>query len=626
MEMGYGQTHRKPVDLLTYRTCLGGRSRWLMAATIVVTCLIAGCLTPAVTSEHAELDQVLEQEEPTTLTVGRVTRPVGMRPVKIEGVALVTGLDGTGSDPPPSALRELITSDMQARNVRNLNRLLASPTTALVHVVAYLPPGVQKGDRVDLEVSTPRRTSTTSLQGGWLMETRLKEMAVMGGQVRDGHPRALAEGPVLIDAATTGDDDPVSLKRGRVPGGARSLLARNLGLVVRPSYKSVEMSKRIGAVINTRFHTFDRHGIKTGVATPKEDDFLELRIHPRYRTNIARFIQVIRSIPVSESPTERVARITELEKQLLSPDTAGPAALHLEALGQEGVDVLAKGLQSSDMRVRFHAAEALAYLDDKRASRPLAEAARTEPAFRWHALTALSAMSDIDGFDELEKLLHVDSVETRYGAFRALLARGPNTPVVRGQKMRGDFYFHCIDSGGEPLIHLSRTRRPEVVVFGKELRFEPPFTLFAGKEFIVKNTDGDKVRVSRFLPGEDDAVEQCTTRVDEIVQAIDKLGGSYSHVIELIRTARDQQALACRVVLDANPRPGRKYSPDAEAQAAGEAVAGTNSPLPNLFFTGEGDSDDADNSPDTAKEPDFAPDKAQPAEGLFDRMKGWLAL
>jgi hypothetical protein len=626
MEMGYGETQVDSTVCSTNRrsrTCRGG---WLTAAAAMLLCPVAGCLTPAVTSQHAELDQVLEPDESETLTVGGATRPVGTKYVKIEGVALVTGLDGTGSDPPPSPMRELMTADMQARSVKGVNKLLASASTALVHVVAYLPPGVQKGDRIDVEVSTPRRSSTTSLERGWLMETRLKEMAVMGGQVRDGHPRALAEGCVLIDATTTGNDDPVSLKRGRIPGGARSLLSRNMGLVVRPSHKSVEMSKRIGAVINTRFHTFDKHGIKMGVATPKEDDFLELRIHPRYRANIARYIQVIRSIPVSESPAERVARINQLERQLLSPETAGRAALHLEALGEEGVEVLARGLQSGNARVRFHAAEALAYLDDKRASQPLAEAARNEPAFRWHALTALSAMSDVDGFDELENMLHVDSVETRYGAFRALLARGPNTPVVRGEKMRGDFYYHCVDSTGEPLIHLSRTRRAEVVVFGKDLRFQPPFTLFAGKEFIVKKIDGDKVRISRFLPGQDDAIEYCSTRVDEVIRTLDKLGGSYSHVIELIRAARDQQALDCRLVLDANPRPGRKYSSESEVPRGGEALAGADSPLPNLFFMGDSHGDNHDSPSNVSEEPDFATDKAQPAEGFFARMKGWLAL
>jgi hypothetical protein len=600
-----------------------------MLSVVVAPCLVAGCLTPAVTSERAELDRILEHDESKTLLVGDATRPVGMNHIKVEGAALVTNLDGTGSDPPPTTWRQLITADMQARKVKDLNKWLASPTTALVHVVAYLPPGVQKGDRVDVEVSTPRRTSTTSLGGGWLMETRLKQMAVMGGQVRDGHPRALAEGPVLIDAITVGEDDPTALKRGRVPGGARSLLTRDMGLVVRGSHKSVRTSTRIGSVINSRFHSFDKHGIKEGVATPKEDDFLELRIHPRYRANIARFVQVVRSIPISETPTQRVERLTELEQQLLSPATAARAALHLEALGEEGREVLARGLQSGDGRVRFHAAEALAYLDDSRAIPPLAEAARNQSAFRWHALTALSAMTDLEGFDELEQMLHVNSAETRYGAFRALLARGPKAPAVKGEKMRGDFHYHCIDSSGEPLIHLSRTRRPEVVLFGKDIRFQAPFVLFAGKEFIVKGVDGDKVRVSRFLPGQDDAYEHCSARVDEVIRAIDKLGGSYSHVIELFRAARDQQALECRVVLDASPRPGRKYSPDGEAEAANGAVVDADSPLPNLFFSEDGGKDDVETSsgtPATDDEPDFSAEKAQPAEGFFDRIKRWLAL
>ena len=96
-------------------------------------------------------------------------------------------------------------------------------------------------------------------------------------------------------------------------------------------------------------------------------------------------------------------------------------------------------------------------------------------------------------------------------------------------------------------------------------------------------------------------------------------------MIELIRGARDQQALACRLVLDANPRPGRKYSPEGEVEAAGGAVAGADSPLPNLFFTGDSGSDDVNTSSNMQEEPDFATDKAQPAEGFFARMRGWLA-
>ena len=50
----------------------------------------------------------------------------------------------------------------------------------------------------------------------------------------------------------------------------------------------------------------------------------------------------------------------------------------------------------------------------------LAEAAAKEPAFRTYALTALSAMDEVDARDKLYELLESNSAETRYGAFRAL--------------------------------------------------------------------------------------------------------------------------------------------------------------------------------------------------------------
>ena len=74
---------------------------------------------------------------------------------------------------------------MQARGVIEPNKLLASNATALVWVHGYLPPGVRRGDRFDVYVEVPSDTETTSLASGWLMETRLSEMAVVGNRVRD---------------------------------------------------------------------------------------------------------------------------------------------------------------------------------------------------------------------------------------------------------------------------------------------------------------------------------------------------------------------------------------------------------------------------------------------------------
>ena len=53
-------------------------------------------------------------------------------------------------------------------------------TNSLVVVRGYLPPGVQKGDRIDVEVVVPPKSKTTSLRGGYLLHSRLRELRVSG--------------------------------------------------------------------------------------------------------------------------------------------------------------------------------------------------------------------------------------------------------------------------------------------------------------------------------------------------------------------------------------------------------------------------------------------------------------
>src|SRR5207253_10201019 len=60
-------------------------------------------------------------------------------------------------------------------------------------------------------------------------------------------------------------------------------------------------------------------------------------------------------------------------------------------------------------------------------------------AFRWHALTALATMTHVAALDGLSDLLHVPSVETRYGAFRAMRIRNPGDPMTRGETLDKKF-------------------------------------------------------------------------------------------------------------------------------------------------------------------------------------------
>jgi len=147
----------------------------LLLSFLITTCGCAWWPIGVVPSDR------LQVEESTDIpVVGDWAVPYGLDPVRIEGVGLVTGLDGTGSDPKPSSHRQMLLSEMRVRGVENPEAVLASPNTALVLVRGYLPPGVQEGDRFDVEVRVPAQSETTSLRGAWLLETSLKEFAVLG--------------------------------------------------------------------------------------------------------------------------------------------------------------------------------------------------------------------------------------------------------------------------------------------------------------------------------------------------------------------------------------------------------------------------------------------------------------
>ncbi len=518
--------------------------------------LLAGCNPLFVRTQSPEdLESLLTEAE----LVGDLAVAANTAPVAVEAIGLVTGLSGTGSDPAPSPERAEIIAEMQTRGVAKPNRVLESPDTAVALVVGYLRPGIQKGDRFDIEVRVPSQSETTSLRNGWLMECRLRERRIFGAQIHDGPILALCEGPILIDPGAERDENGVMANRGRILGGGVALKSRPLQLVLRPENRDVRTSDRIGKALNQRFHTFSS-GIKTGVATPKTDEYIELIVHPRYKDNVQRYLQVVRSVAVSETSAERIQRLDILERQLLDPVTAATAALRLEAIGSDAIDTLRQGLEANDPEVRFFAAEALAYLDDSEATPALGDAARDEPAFRVFALTALSAMDDFAAYEELHKLLAVNSAETRYGAFRSLWAMNPHDSVIKGEMLGDQFSYHVLDVGGPPMVHVTRSYRPEIVLFGKDQQFATPLTLDAGKSIMINAREGDEhVTVSRFSVSEPDQKRVVSTRVDDVIRAIVELGGTYPDVVQALQQAVEIRSLTTRFEVDALPRAGRSY-------------------------------------------------------------------
>ncbi len=505
-----------------------------------------------------------------------MTRVWGLRPTTIEGVALVTQLAETGSDPPADSRRSVLLDDMKRRGVERPGSIVALPTTSLVLVRTQLPPGVQAGDRLDVEVMIPTRSETTSLRNGWLMQTRLQEMAVLGNRIRSGRVLALAEGAVVVNSLLENNDDPVAEVRGRILGGAVATKDRSLGLVLKSDHHSVQASALVAAAINKRFHTYDR-GTKRGVATPKRDSFIQLAIHQAYRDNLVRYVRVVQSVALRETPHARLERIERLSGQLLEPRATLQAAMELEAIGTEASDALAGGLTSDSPLVRFAAAEALGYLGDLRAIEPLMESARDESAFRKHALTVLGAMNEPDARHALAQLLHSPSDETRYGAFRTIQRANPQDPAVRGHVLANTLALHHVPTDATPLVHVRRTERPEIVIFATAIKLQTPMVLFCGKRMMVRDAADGRLRISRFAVGQSDIIQYCDNDLAGLIVQLVEMGASYTDVVGLLVEAKQKGAISARLKFDALPKSGRQYDfvdqtdPSTEPPAEGSA-------------------------------------------------------
>ncbi|MEM8679079.1 MAG: flagellar basal body P-ring protein FlgI [Planctomycetota bacterium] len=527
-------------------------SRLITAAVSLMLCF--GCA-----SKMQQPNGPLTEYDPDSLQlVEDLCRPWGLKYDRVDGVSLVVGLAGTGSDPPPSAERDSLLTEMKVRDVDKPNQVLASKATALGLVSGFIPPGARKGDRFDIEVFVPRKSETSSLRGGWLLLARLREYAMVKNRIASGRVLAHAEGDVLVDAITEAGDDPMMLTRGRILGGGVVLDDRRIGLGIRDGYRSVKTSIRVSDAVNERFHMYS-NGRKQGVAKPKDDNFIELLVHPSYRENLVRYMRVIRNISVRETPIQRAARMRSLRDRLFDPPTAALTAIQLEAMGQEAVPTLREAMQSGNPEIRFYAAEALAYINEPSAADALAELARQEPAFRWRALTALGALEDLSAQEHFVELMDEESAETRYGAFRMLRKISPDDPVIDGQLIGGRFHLHKVRSLAQPLVHVSKQERPEVVLFGMDHRIATPCAIFAGDEIVIRGDTGETLTVSRLTAGETDSRIQVDSDLESVLAAIVEVGGTYADVVHAISEARDHGVLESRVAFSAIPELNRTY-------------------------------------------------------------------
>jgi hypothetical protein len=522
-------------------------------------------------------------------TIADLAYIVSSSEVKLEGVGLVVGLDDAGVEPPPSIYRSRLVDEMRKAGVDKPNELLKNPKVTMVIVKLKLPVGVSPSDRLDVDIELPPASGTRSLAGGYLLQTRLREVMVLGGVPKEGQDAALAQGPVMTGNLAKPDD----VKVGRVLGGGRVKKEIPYHLVLKETRRSFRTSALAESVVNQRFPQTEGVDQK-GSATAKTDQYLVLKVPRVYHQNQDRFFRVVKLLPLVDNPNLRAQRMALWGQELLDPTKTGIAALRLEGLGVSATETLKTGLASPNAQVRFFAAEALAYLGEPAGADALAESVVQFPQFRAHALAALASTDQSAFHLKLRKLMDTPDVEVRYGAFNALrilasddyflgqirvlddppsddpaetempdnLAAAINASAHRKPRQDDPFALYVVECEGPPMVHVARTRRCEVVIFGRGLKFQTPIVLGVGS-LQLNASDGDEsVEISRIVPSRfKDADRKVSSTLDlaDVLRRTAGLGASYPEIVTILQAADHQRNLPGPLVVDAVPSAKPEY-------------------------------------------------------------------
>ncbi len=507
--------------------------------------------------------------------------------VKVEGVGLVIGLDGTGSEPAPSWQQKKLVDEMQKAGIQHADRLLKSPNISLVTVRAVVPAGVTTKDKFDIEIELPQASATSSLANGYLMSTRLAPRTMTPEGDKDDKVIALGGGPVMIGNSAKPNDPKV----GRVLGGGKALNDTLYVIQIKESRRSGKTSQLIENVIKQRFHQTEA-GYNKGMAVAKTDSTLELKVPKIYHHNQDRYHLIINYLHLVDNPSLREQRMQEWGRDLLDPKKAGIAALRLEGLGPVVIPTLKQALTSTDETVKFFSAESLAYLNDGDSAAVLSEIAKKKPEFRSFAFKAMAAMDQAASLLKLRALMSEPDPELRYGAFNALRTLDPNDPFLgkvavldwtpdpepeddmalqlpgqppKKPKPRPEepFSMYVVDCEGPPMVHVTRNQRCELVYFGKGQKMQTPVVLGSGGPLLLNASDGDeKIQISKITTKTLDAPETrvtCGLDLAEIVRQMANLGASYPEAVSVLMTASNQKNLPGPLVFDALPASNKAY-------------------------------------------------------------------
>jgi hypothetical protein len=524
---------------------------------------LAGC-TNALTRLQSP-DETGRKTDIKVQTVGDVTQVWNADPVTVSGIGLVVDLEGTGGGAPPGGWRTMLEDDLRKRGIEQVKELLNSRDTSLVLVTASIPPGAKPDDPIDVSVTVPRESKTRSLRGGRLLECalyditskkRLDPQFAGPDRMLRGHKVGRAEGSLLV--GFNKDDSEPDLRQGRIWGGGRCLVPRPFYLTLNSDQQFARVAKAVAERINETLQGQLSCGMPE-LAKAESKSSVILQVPHQYRLNLPRYLRVVRFIPLRETEAERIPYRRQLEEYLMDPARTVVAALRLEALGQDSIATLKHGLQSKHPLVRFASAEALAYLGSPSCASELAKDVEEQAALCAFSLTALASLDEAICRVELRRLLTSRAAETCYGAFRALRALDEHDEAVRGEFMNDSFWLHRVATDSPPLVHMTTSRRAEIVLFGQDALLTPPFAIRAGDFTVTAGEEDTQCTIARISVEHGVNRKQCSLKLEDVIRTLASQGGSYPDVAEVLSRIEHVRCLNGRLAIDALPQATSVY-------------------------------------------------------------------
>jgi hypothetical protein len=562
------------------------RRDWVLAVLLVA---LAGCSHTQPRGQVEEEPSPEEQDIKSVQTIGDVTMLGNFEPIQVSGVGLVIHLDSTGGGTPNSQFKQMLEDQLNKQGVKDVKGLLSSPNNAMVLVSMRIPPGIRRGDPADVEVVLPPNSQATSLRGGYLVECPLRNYENSSNLTRDprksnvlipGHLLGKAHGPLLVGFGEGQEE--LRMRRGRIWQGGECLIDMPLFLYLNDGQRYASVANAVATRINAAFAddtkkreeervrrlqvldevtTQINHKLTPGgmerddMAHAVSPDVIQVKLPYEYRFNPDRYLLVVRNIPLRMTPDQAGKYRSRLDQMLLEPKSTVRAAIRLEALGKESVPALRKGMISNNALVRFASAEALAYLGCAAAVDELGRLAENYDCLRGGCLTALAGFNEALTQSRLVEMLASPKAQLRYGAFRALLSLNELNPEIRGEQVNDAFWLHRVAPDSPAMVHISTSKRAEIVLFGRTAELVPPFRIAAGPEFVVAADEGDtRCTISRFVrePSHKDQ-KQCSLKLDHVLRLMAEMGGQYPETVEMLRQLDRNRSLTCAVQVDALP-------------------------------------------------------------------------